>query len=869
MDPTVRTNLPESPGGSDSSTGPGEASGAPPSGTFRGWRIDHRLPAKGGEADIFVVSRGSEQRILKLYRFGITPNPEVFSRLMTFGKQHPGLCVGIHECGTDESTSCFYEFNEYIAGGTLGDRMTGSPWPQESVAAMLHQLAEALEALHAFSILHLDLKPSNILLRDPGAVPVLADFGLSSLFDPNLSVKVTQTKGTSLYQSPESLTGVVTPKSDWWSLGMIILELLTGQHPFARLQKQVILYQLTSKGVEIPAALAPTWKLLLQGLLTRDPGKRWGGRELAAWRAGTPPPTAHENEAAATNAGETGTLSLAGPANEFGGEHPFAQPLRLRRTASGCDTFCRSLTEFFTVAFSAPDAWKQACVMLTEGKLAACLQENTHDAALQHLTHLAKHYADPDRQLFAAALSFQPALPLSWQGLPVSPESLTVLCNKAAQGGLNPAEESLLALVWSGELFRLCTRLTGKAPSAFEVLTKTAQALAGSGLETCSVPEQGILLGAILSGGLAGAGAFEFLAARAEGSDARATVLHGLLKQKGFGSFAAKAGLWTPTDRLLWDLALESLPKISGNRVPHLREMVSQSVQIAAGLQKDPTLRDIVSRIIQKKPFDMAAMKLWETLIERHPWLERPARLAFQFPENVAMAHGMACLTVGAQLAAPLITWEKKYLIPPFLRKLFLNQTVTPEQLADARAILETPGRLPPKGPVFFSWADLVAGVPPELSLKPDSLAYGEWAKARGAQLTRREYLGNSLSFIYRAGVFLGLPLLILLIALPNFRRTGHYPQKSCYANMRVILGAVEMYNMDHSVFISTEFNLEPLIKQGYLKATPECRGTRIDSWFPRSLVQPYRYGPGGTYSYAGDMSQGGKVQCSEHGTVD
>jgi hypothetical protein len=872
MDPTVRTNLPESPGASDSSTGPREASGAPPSGTFRGWRIDNRLPAKGGEADIFVVSRGSEQRILKLYRYGITPNPEVFSRLIHFGKKHPGLSVGVHEYGTDESTSCFYEFNEFIAGGTLGDRMTGSPWPEAGVTAMLQQLATALEALHDFSILHLDLKPSNILLRDPGPVPVLADFGLSSLFDPNLSVKVTQTKGTSLYQSPESLTGVVTPKSDWWSLGMIILELLTGQHPFAGLQKQVILYQLTSKDVEIPGAPAPTWKLLLQGLLTRDPGKRWGGRELAAWRAGTPPAIAPEGETTLPTAGGTEQPAPAAATTELGGEQPLAQPLPLHRAAPGGDTLCHSVQEFFAAAFSAPDAWEQACLLLTDGKLAACLQENRHEAALQHLTHLTRQYPDPDRRLFAAGLSFHPSLPLTWQGVKVTPASVPSLFTKAIHRGLDAAEESLLTLIWSGELFRLYTRLTGKAPGSFDLLSKTVQALPGSGLEACSLPEQGALLATVLAGGFSGRAAFEFLDSIAAKNDARAEVLHGVLKRKEFPGFAVKAGFWTPTDRLLWELVLECLPKISGHRPPPLREMISRHEQIAAGLQEAPTLREILIRIILKKPFDMPTMQTWEPLSSRHAWLEPLVRLAFQLSEATPIAHGMACLTLGAQLAAVCPTWEKQYLIPPFLRRLLQNQTVSPEQLADARTILGTPGRLPAKGPEFSSWTDMVVRIPPGAPLNSDSLAYGEWAMIQHSRNKKKRTFWSSLEGLFWSVNFaiISLSLIFTVYSYYHYqaRRAEFAPMKTCYGNLRLILGAIEIYNMETPTMISTHYDPEFLVQKGYLKSIPRCPGVRIDHSFPRSLFQSYTSLPGGTYSFTGDMTKGGEVQCSEHGTA-
>jgi prepilin-type N-terminal cleavage/methylation domain-containing protein len=95
---------------------------------------------------------------------------------------------------------------------------------------------------------------------------------------------------------------------------------------------------------------------------------------------------------------------------------------------------------------------------------------------------------------------------------------------------------------------------------------------------------------------------------------------------------------------------------------------------------------------------------------------------------------------------------------------------------------------------------------------------------------------------------------ILAAIAVPNFKKAREQArEKSCYANQRVILGAVEMYNMDNSAMISTGLTgkLTTLKDQGYLKSEPQCPSTT------------------GVYSETEDMSGGGKVSCTIHQTVD
>jgi serine/threonine protein kinase len=155
------------------------------------------------------------------------------------------------------------------------------------VVGLVSNLAEAIHCLHRNEIIHCDIKPANVLVRslDPPDL-ILTDFGISSLLASDMSNKMTSLKGTPMYWAPESFSRTIGRPCDWWGLGMIVLELLAGEHPFEGLTDSQIIHKLTIGNVEIPNSLDSRWELLLKGLLTKDDGRRWGYGEVVRWLAG-------------------------------------------------------------------------------------------------------------------------------------------------------------------------------------------------------------------------------------------------------------------------------------------------------------------------------------------------------------------------------------------------------------------------------------------------------------------------------------------------------------------------------------------------------------------------------------------------------
>jgi hypothetical protein len=148
------------------------------------------------------------------------------------GLNHPNI---IRVYDIDESDGLFYMVMDLLPGGTLEARLREGRLDRKWSTDVVLKMAEALDYAHTRGVIHRDIKPSNILLDADGA-PVLADFGIAKLVqtesDPNLT-GAGMVMGTPAYMAPEQLTGQPPDaRSDIYSLGVVLYQLLTGHAPF-------------------------------------------------------------------------------------------------------------------------------------------------------------------------------------------------------------------------------------------------------------------------------------------------------------------------------------------------------------------------------------------------------------------------------------------------------------------------------------------------------------------------------------------------------------------------------------------------------------------------------------------------------------
>ena len=203
---------------------------------------------------------------------------------------HPGI-VTVHDAGVDEATGLSFIAMELVEGKSLKDLLKEShPFTFSEVARIGSTIASALDYAHSKGVVHRDVKPANILLTPQGH-PKITDFGVARLEASNLTA-TGQFIGTPNYMSPEQVIGdPVTGRSDLFSLGVVLFELLTGSRPFTGSSLTEITYKIVNSPAPIPSqlrlGLPPAFNPILLKLLEKDPAKRYAtgaevGRALDA-----------------------------------------------------------------------------------------------------------------------------------------------------------------------------------------------------------------------------------------------------------------------------------------------------------------------------------------------------------------------------------------------------------------------------------------------------------------------------------------------------------------------------------------------------------------------------------------------------------
>jgi serine/threonine-protein kinase len=243
----------------------------------------------GGMADVYIGldTRLDRQVAIKVLRRDLARNPEFVARfrkeaLAAGGLSHPGI-VAVYDSG-EENNSPFIVM-ELVDGVTLRQKMLSKQIPLARSLEIIKGILEALDYSHKKGIVHRDIKPGNIMITESGAIKVM-DFGIARATD-DIGATMTSTWnviGTAQYLSPEQATGELADgRSDLYSLGCLMYELLTGQPPFTGDTPVSIAYQHVSAPLtpasQVKAGLDINLDRMLAVVLAKDPNSRYQNAE--------------------------------------------------------------------------------------------------------------------------------------------------------------------------------------------------------------------------------------------------------------------------------------------------------------------------------------------------------------------------------------------------------------------------------------------------------------------------------------------------------------------------------------------------------------------------------------------------------------
>src|SRR5699024_541978 len=194
----------------------------------------------------------------------------------------PGI-AGVYDYGDEQGSP--YLVMEYVPGEALSAIIERSaPLSETDTLSIVSQAAQALGAAHKVGVIHRDIKPGNILMTPDFRVKI-TDFGIARVTDQAPLTKTGQVMGTAQYLAPEQATGKgSTPKSDLYSLGIIMYEALAGRRPFTGdSQVAIAIAQVNTAAPELPDTISEPIRRLVACLLGKKQDERpESGEALAA-----------------------------------------------------------------------------------------------------------------------------------------------------------------------------------------------------------------------------------------------------------------------------------------------------------------------------------------------------------------------------------------------------------------------------------------------------------------------------------------------------------------------------------------------------------------------------------------------------------
>ena len=237
-----------------------------------------------GESEVHLLQHENVNYIFKLYYPNFKPKEDILKQLKSLN--HPDI-INLIDYGYFNDR--FYEVMDYAEGGTLDKYLPIRDL--DEIMSIIDETINAFNYCHSRNIIHKDIKPENIYLKNADGTDILlGDFGISSLLDSGMTRQLTSQNLTVGYAAPEmyGLGGkvYVGKEVDYYALGVTIIHIWLGKSPFAGMGIHAIANLTTTGNIPSPGDMPSELKLLVKGLLTIDYAKRWGYEQVKDWLNG-------------------------------------------------------------------------------------------------------------------------------------------------------------------------------------------------------------------------------------------------------------------------------------------------------------------------------------------------------------------------------------------------------------------------------------------------------------------------------------------------------------------------------------------------------------------------------------------------------
>jgi serine/threonine protein kinase/Flp pilus assembly protein TadD len=253
-----------------------------------GKTISHyKILEKLGGGGMGVVYKAEDTKLkrlvaLKFLPLNLTRDEDIKRRFIHEAQaasalQHNNICT-IHEINETDNNQMFICM-DYYQGETLKKKIERGPLKIDDAIDIAIQVARGLECAHELKEIHRDIKPANIMITEKGEIKIV-DFGLARLAGQTKLTKESTTLGTVAYMSPEQTRGEeVDHRSDIWSLGVVLHEMLTGQLPFKGDYEQAVMYTIVNEKPEPVTSLRTGVPIELERIinktLIKNPDERY------------------------------------------------------------------------------------------------------------------------------------------------------------------------------------------------------------------------------------------------------------------------------------------------------------------------------------------------------------------------------------------------------------------------------------------------------------------------------------------------------------------------------------------------------------------------------------------------------------------